>query len=234
MAGEYFYADGSGGGGGGSTALISKPFSAVNEIYLECNIYICQVLADAIYNGTVVQGPWFFALIDQDGVFGEFPGLSLINPSGGMTAGSDWSAFSIGGTLGGNPVASGLHTVKMRANVSADIWTFDIDGTGYSQSGLGLFAANGITKFDLVRFGQLGAGSIVSISNITDIKVGTTGVGSSDIIADDFSSGNFSLWPGPFPGGVFGYCLVIPTPVCYGGYQQAWVAFDGDGAFQAV
>lgn len=206
----------------------TAPGVGLNEIYMQCDIYVCPFLVTKngfsgdfmevfdLYGGGGLTYP---ASIPDDLEDGESEGPYIATGSGGTVTHweSEW-----GGQLLGTPTA-GLHTIKLHINLSDDVFTYDIDGTVTDFSGDGDFGTD-ITQLDYVAFGAIFGGNYANF--ITNIKVGTTD-GGTDIIADDFSSGDTSAWEG-----AFGTYEIVDTPVC--DREPARIVFDAQRAFQAA
>lgn len=106
--------------------------------------------------------------------------------------------------------AEGLHTIKMHINLSPspEVWEYIVDGTTFDITNVHTWHAAYMNQLDFVIVG----GSFGAADNenyISNVKIGTTDWDSTDILSDDFSTGDYSKWDGVVDGESVGGLLEI-------------------------
>ncbi len=161
-------------------ATLIKSLGGIDEVYVE-------------YTGTfpapfVALNDGYLHKISDDTTPGSQPESIYIN------GGSSQLAELIGADLAA--LTAGTHIIAVHLKISTDTLVATLDGTDYDFSGNGYFTTAGIAQLDAIRFGLMMDDAFAAAQVSYDsIKIGTTGPGSSDIIADDFTT-DFSLWDG--------------------------------------
>ena len=214
-------------GGGGTTywlrangrttdAFVYKDVGAagagISEVYLQCDLWLCgTLLADTLAN--LVTSQDFFAAVDvYHAGGGVYPVAASNYPTydteglyvdGG--ASNHWSSDSAG-DFSGLAATSGSHRVGMHIKkTTTQVYEFVIDGVTYTLPAGDL--TGWITLIDSCLFGSILGGAVPTF--LTNVCIGTTGYGSTDILFDDFSAGISASWTG-----AVGDCTVVTTIVC--------------------
>lgn len=157
---------------------------------------------DEVYIGYTLTLPAAFAAMAAPG-----PIVSLLSDN--TTPGTDSEGFQPDPTgpsfleilgssaLAGSPTA-GTHTVEIHAKVSTDTLVVTVDGTPTDLSGGGLFAAQSINQLDEFDLGGIESPELPgAVYYISDVTIGTTAPGSTEIMDEDFSGGpTFPNWDG--------------------------------------
>lgn len=139
----------------------------------------------------------------EDG--GEIDGIRAIYSG----SSSIWQSESGAGPNMGGPITPGVHEVDVHVKFSTDTLVYTIDGVVYDKTGLGNFAGY-MSQADALAVGGLFGFVHGFIYYATDVKLGTTGPGSSDLLDDDFATGDFSLWDG-----TYGDVSIVDTPAIF-------------------
>jgi hypothetical protein len=222
--GTSFLPSSGGGGGGGpfalkcdgtsSDAYVYKVLASdLDEFYLTFAIVLPSALISFIEAGNF-SGE-FYQLYDAADWSG---GGSTFNTIEGLflneTDAKWWTDSSSGGDFGTAPAGDTGICVQTHIKVSTNEETVQINGTPFSVTA-SLSSWGSLHAFQLgYRFTNADASEKVYIY---DVRLGTTGMGSSDVFADDFSSGDLSLWDGSV-----GAASVVTSPygaitACSGG-----------------
>lgn len=118
-----------------------------------------------------------------------------------------------GGSISQDVSAAGSHTIKMHWKRSGNIWEFVVDGVTTDLSArTNVGGSNYFKQADLIMVGGW-FGYDNDTIYVTNVKIGTTGWDSTDILEDNFSTGNFSKWSGTVSGSG-GTLSVINSPDC--------------------
>lgn len=134
----------------------------------------CHVTSNHIYHSGSFNNDWLSG-IQADASYGTDVSFQ---DEGFNTGGSVLIAKSV--------LRDSWHTLRINVvkNVTCDSW---VDST-VIQNGTGEFSGN---QIQAVIIGQPSGGTPIWIRKV---KIGTTGAGSSDILLEDWSTGNFSNW----------------------------------------
>lgn len=168
-------------------AYVSKALGGIDEIYVSYTIYVPDALLIEATAHTFT--PFFHALIDNTTPGDDFEMVDL-KDSG---SGAQWNV-EVAGLIAGVVVA-GSHAVQVHAKISTATLVYVIDGATHDLSAPTIYSALNINQFDELRVGAVfSLAHPADITYITNVAVGTTAFGSSDILADDFSGGTFAAW----------------------------------------
>ena len=231
MPSQYFVADGS-----AADAFVYKNVGSAGAgipvVYVGFDVYVCSsLIRDIVADNTTTD---FMEAWDEYGSGGQpYPitepseiengqneGLSLAADIGPTPPA--WYSEREGLVGAPSPVVPGTHTIGFHLDVSgAGAIDWVIDGTPYTLAPSGI-----LIQIDVVTLGAIFSPLFPSsIANITNVTIGTTGYGSTDILADDFSGGTFAAWDG-----TSGACSISATASCY--VPVPTVVFDGQQAFR--
>lgn len=232
MAAQYLVADsytGSPPFGSYVYKLLNYPSGISSPLYVGADIYFCPELIFELTNPgspSISATQLLFGVFNLYGTFGgQTPPVApidyfaLVNPNAGpylyTNSPSDPLVFDwYYGDVGGATITPGLHTLQFHIDVGAQVFEYRVDGVVYPLAYSPGTMDDQFAEFDVLVAGW-GSGSgpyPPDVTNLTRFTAGTTGWGSTDVFADDFSSGNLSAWDG-FVGG----CSVSGAPVCPAG-----------------
>lgn len=195
-------ADGSSGGMNHAQKIL--PGGPYDELWIQVALYFppAYVACFGPLGGRAFSGD-FYLILDAgaaDEIEGAF--LAFDNTVGGSKV-SWWTDFTGSGKFGGPVLASHVYCFRVHIKVSTNEETVTLDGIDYPQT---------VSLSNLMQVLQVGTDFATAQTNeffyIGDVRVGTGGPGSSDVFADDFSSGGFANWDS-----TTGTVSVIASPV---------------------
>lgn len=178
------------GGGANFDNYAEKDLGAdYDELYIQFAL-ICPTAFLDIFGplGAHSTSGYFYGILDNGAAFVE----GLLSHFDGGVGGSEvsWRTDNEFANFGGPVVADTTHCVQIHLVASTDTENVRIDGVDYPQTVS--FSGNPLRTLRLGYF--FGFAETNEFVLLGDVKVGTTGYGSSDVFADNFASGDLSNW----------------------------------------